>query len=293
MSRLRADLLLLVAALIWGLAFYFQKTAMSHIGPWLFTAVRAVIATLVLIPFALREAAMERGPLAPMVPISLLGGFAFLLGGGLQQAGIVDATIVNAGLLTALYVPLTPLVAWMWGGTRPSRIIWLAAILCFCGAWALGGGSLGQMSQGDMVIALSAVAWAVHIVITGKAGIHARPLTYTCIQFAVVAMCALGLAFLLETVSLPAILSVWPSLLYVGVLSSAVTFGIMAVALRYAQPSETAVLLSLETVFAALAGYVLLGERLTPLGWFGAALIFCSALGSQLYLASRHKAEDV
>lgn len=291
MSRLRADLLLLGAALIWGLAFYFQKTAMDHIGPWLFTAIRAAIATVVLVPFALREEAIQRGPLAPMIPISLLGGLAFLLGGGFQQAGIVDATIVNAGLLTALYVPLTPLVSWLWGGARPSGIIWLAAVSCFCGAGALGGGSLGRMSHGDSVIALSAIAWAVHLVITGKAAIHGRPLTYTCIQFAVVAVCALALALVLETVSVPAIVSAWPSLLYVGVLSSAVTFGIMAIALRYAQPSETAVLLSLETVFAALAGYVLLGERLTPLGWFGAALIFCSALGSQLYLASRHSAQ--
>lgn len=290
MSRLKADLLLVAGALIWGLAFYFQKTAMEHIGPLLFTGIRAAIATIVLLPFAMREAAIQRGPLSPMIPISVLGGLAFLLGGGLQQVGMVDATIVNAGLLTALYVPLTPLVSWAWGGSRPALPVWVAAGLCFCGAWVLGGGSLGRMSHGDMIIAASALAWAVHLVITGRAAIHGRPLTYTCIQFAVVAGCALILAVALEEVSLNAILSVWKSLLYVGVLSSAVTFGILSIALRYAPPGETAVLLSLETVFAALAGYILLGERLTPLGWLGAALIFFSALGLQLYLALRSRA---
>ena len=99
-----------------------------------------------------------------------MSGATFFVGGWLQQSGLITATITNAGFLTALYVVITPLIAWAWSGRRPNPLVWPAVALSAVGTWLLGGGTLSAFSTGDLLIALSAVFWAVHVVITGRAG---------------------------------------------------------------------------------------------------------------------------
>lgn len=272
----RGDLLVLLAALIWGVAFYFQKTAMFHIGPLLFLALRSVIAVIALLPFALVEQRRSSQETASIVPFAMLGGLVFFLAGSIQQFGIVTATVINAGLLTALYVVATPFAFWAVRRTAPPSNIWLSVGLAFVGIWCLNGGSVGDFSTGDMLIAGAALLWGVHIVVTGEAGRLAQPLTYTCIQFAVVAVASVSLAVSFEPIALDAIFDAAESILYVGLLSSAFTYGMMAIALRHIPAPRASVLLSFETVFSATAGYVLLGERLTPMGWAGASLILAA-----------------
>ena len=273
-----ADALVLLAALIWGVAFYFQKTAMLHLGPLLFLGLRAVIAAVVLTPFALRE---PRGE-ASIVPIALLGGVLFFIAASIQQIGIIEATVTNTGFLTALYVVVTPFVVWALRRKPPGLRIWLGTALAFAGTWALSGGSFTSFSRGDWLIALSAIFWSGFIVTTGESAKHARPLTYVSLQFTVVAVLSLTAAALAETISLPAIGQAIVPVLYVGILSSAVTFGLLAISLRHVPPARAAILISLETVFAALAGMILLGERLSIIGWTGAGLMFAAFLVVQL-----------
>ena len=274
----RGDLLVLSAALIWGVAFYFQKTAMSHIGPLLFLGLRALVAAVALLPFALREQRNRRPASDSVVPIAILSGLVFCLAGSIQQFGIVTATVINTGLLTALYVVATPFAFWAIERRSPPTSIWISAALAFLGVWGLSGGSFGDLSGGDLLVALAAVIWGVHIVVIGKSAKLAQPLTFTFVQFAVVAAVSLSLAAAFEPIAWPAIVGASGSILYVGLLSSALTFGIMATALQYIAAPRASIILSLEVLFSAAAGYALLGERLPPVGWAGAALILAAVL---------------
>jgi drug/metabolite transporter (DMT)-like permease len=279
MRRLNADLALLFAAAVWGVAFVFQKSAMEHIGPLAFIAARGFLAALALAPFAVRERRGAAGPPGRgFFAIACWGGLAFFIAAWLQQAGIVTASVTNSGFLTALYVVITPFIAWGWSGKVPTPIVWPAAALSALGTWLLGGGTLGSFSEGDMLVATSAVAWAAHVVITGSAARFARPIGFTTMQFAVVGVLGATGAALLETFTLEGLSKAAPDIAYVGLLSSALTFTLLTVALQYTPPSEAAVIISLETVFAALAAYLMLGERLGALGWVGASLIMLAIL---------------
>ena len=264
-TRLNADIALLFAAAVWGLAFVFQKSAMDHIGPLAFIAARGAIAALALAPLALREhrrqnTSLNRG----FWTIAVSGGAAFFVAAWLQQAGIRTATVTNTGFLTALYVVITPFIAWGWSGKVPNPIVWPAVALSAVGTWLLGGGTLAAFSQGDQLVALSALFWATHVVVTGRASIYGRPIAFTAVQFAVVSLLAAAGCSVLETTTLEGLRGAAIDIAYVGLLSSALTFTLLTVALQHTPPSEAAVIVSMETVFAAFAAYMLLGERLAP-----------------------------
>jgi drug/metabolite transporter (DMT)-like permease len=283
MRRLHADLILIACAAIWGLAFVYQKTAMDHVGPLLFIACRAAIAALALMPFALYELRHSGGrEQAGLLGMGIVAGVAFFLGAALQQAGIVTATVTNSGFLTALYVVIVPFIAWAWHRSAPGAMVWPAVGLSFVGTWLLGGGSLAGLGTGDMLVAASSIFWAAHVVILGVSGRLALPVAISTIQFVVVAVLALAGTLAFEQPSLAAIAAAGPEIAYVGLLSSALTFTLLAVALRHTPPSEAAVLVSLETVFAAIAGAMLVGDRLPMIGWIGAAMIFSATLVVQL-----------
>ncbi|WP_088345942.1 MULTISPECIES: DMT family transporter [Rhodomicrobium] len=289
MNRLTADFLLLLAAAIWGLAFYFQKEAMSDIGPFLFITARALVASCTLAPLALLELRRRaNGPARPaieprgLVRLGMMGGVVFFLGAAFQQTGLLTATITNAGFLTGLYVVITPFIIWLTARRAPTGVVWAAVGLAFTGTWALGGGTLASFSYGDGLIAFCAIFWAVHLVVTSRSPRFGAPMTFTFIQFATVAVLAAIAALIVEPISIAALARAAGPILYVGVLSSALTFTLLAIAMKHTPASEAAVLMSMETLFAALAGALLLGERLPPIGWLGAALLFSATLIVQL-----------
>lgn len=284
MKRLTADLLLLFAAGVWGLAFYFQKSAMSDVGPFLFIAARSAVASLALVPFALMERRQSREEIdkAGLVKLGMIGGLVFFLGAAFQQEGLRTATVTNTGFLTGLYVVITPFIVWLTARRAPSTVVWTAVAMAFAGTWALGGGTVSGFSHGDMLVAICAVFWAMHIVVTGSSPRFGAPMTYTLVQFATVCAIAVAAAVLFEPISVEALAKALPAILYVGVLSSALTFTLLAMAMKYTPASEAAVLVSMETLFAALAGAILLGERLPSIGWIGAALMFAASLLVQL-----------
>jgi len=289
MSRLQADIALSVAAAIWGVAFVFQKSAMDDIGPLAFIASRGAIAALALAPLALHEGRRPNAKAANagFWKIAIAGGVAFFIAAWLQQAGIRTATVTNTGFLTALYVVITPFIAWSWNRIRPSAAVWPAVILSAVGTWLLGGGALSAFSDGDKLVALSAFFWALHVVVTGRASPFGRPIAFTAVQFAVVSALATLFSINLESTSLDGLIAAAPEIAYVGLLSSALTFTLLTVALQHTPPAEAAVIVSLETVFAAAAAYWLLGERLGAIGWAGAALIMGAVLILQIGTALR------
>lgn len=252
---------------------------MEHVGPFLFVALRSLLACIALSPLAWREwrRARDAKP-GELLRIGGVAGVAFFAAAALQQTGLVTATVTNSGFLTALYVVITPFLAWLLMGQRPGMWVWVAAVLSFIGTWLLGGGSLAALSRGDWLVAASAALWALHVVITGIAARMDMAAAFTAAQFVVVALLAGITAFVFEPVNPAAMLKAGPDLLYVGILSSALTFTLLAVALRATRPAEAAVILSTESLFAACGAFLLLGERLPPIGWLGAATIFIATL---------------
>ena len=155
---------------------------------------------------------------------------------------------------------------------------WAAVALAFVGTWLLGGGTIGGFSTGDWLVAISAIFWASHMLIVAHSARYVRPIGFTAAQFVVVGLLAGTGALMAEPISLAGLTAALPEILYVGVLSSAVTFTLLAVAMRYTPAAEATILVSTETVFAALCAAILLGEMLAPIGWAGAALMFGATL---------------
>ncbi len=276
--RSRADLLVLFAALIWGVAFYFQKIAMEHVGPLLFIGLRGMLAAVALLPLALLEQKKSAQSPRKLVPIALLGGLIFFIAGSIQQLGLVTATVTNTGFLTAIYVVITPFLYWVIKRRAPSSITWLAVGLAFLGVWGLSGGSIASLSNGDLLVAASSLFWALLLITTGESSKWNLPLSYTCFQFFIVGLLGLTSALFFETIDVEKIKSAAIPIIYVGLLSTAFTFALMAMALKHVAAPRASVLLSTETLFAAAAGYIMLGERLSIIAWVGAALILSAVL---------------
>ena len=292
MTRIRADLLLLACAAIWGFAFLFQKSAMAHIGPLTFVAARGLLAALVLLPLALlAQRNAKAAPGKPIVFIGIVAGMAFVVASFLQQSGLKTASVTNTAFLTALYVVATPFISFAFTRQAVSLPIWTAVGLSFAGTWLLGGGTLGGLGLGDWLVAASAFFWALHLVIASAAAPLNRPVLFSVIQFAVVGVTALIAALVAESITLEGLRAAAPDILYVGVLSTALTFTILTMALRATSPAEAAILVMTETLFAAFGAWLFLNERLTPLSAAGCAAILAAAMIVQLQQARNNKEE--
>ena len=287
MSRIRANLLLILTAIIWGSAFVAQSRGMDHIGPMTFTGVRFLIGALVVAPLmwlewrGLRRAArsLQR---SDGVKIAGLGGL-LLLGAAMQQIGIVSTTVTNAGFLTALYVPLVPVFGWLLWRHLPHWSAWPGALACFAGAFLLSGAQTLSIGTGDLWIIASTIPWALHVLMVGRVAHRmSAPFLVAGGQFAVCGVLALIWALAFEPISWVGLEAATGSLLYTGVFSVGVAFTAQVVAQRYAQSADAAIVLSSETLFAALFGFLLMGDRLSAAGMLGCALIFASMVGVQL-----------
>jgi drug/metabolite transporter (DMT)-like permease len=305
-ARLRASLLLLLVAFIWGSAFVAQKTAFdapadgggeSGMGVLAFTGARFLLGALVVAPFMLAERRRARPPEGGGVEKP--GDWARYLGIGLvlflasvfQQQGIVETTVTNAGFLTAIYVPLVPVVAFLGFRRSVPPVLWPGALGCLAGAWLLTGGAnagLSALGSGDAWVLAGALFWALHVTLVGQVvGRAGRPLTLAFGQFVACGVLGLGGAALVETPTWAGIMGAAPEIVYAGVLSVGVAFTLQVVAQRNMHPAGAAIILSTEMVFAALAGALLLGERLTPDQMAGAALILGCILAVEVTTALR------
>jgi drug/metabolite transporter (DMT)-like permease len=284
MTRARANLLLLLAGAIWGMGFVAQSSAMAHVGPWAFNAIKFALAALAVAPFAWREA---RGTAAPLSKADL-GGFGFIgvllfLAAILQQIGIVTTSVTNTGFLTGLYVVFTPFFGVLLMRNRPHWIVWPAALLAFAGIVLVGGGSLGSLRSGDFLVIGCAVFWSLQIVyITRFAQGSGRPLTLSLVQFGVAAvLSALG-AVTLETTTLAALGHAWIELVYGGVFSIGLAFSLQTIGQRYTTAPQAAIFLSSEALFAALFAALFMGERIAAIGLVGCACIFAAMMAVEL-----------
>lgn len=288
MTRLRANSLLLITAVIWGSACVAQQVVLEHLGPLLFTGVRFLLGAIVIAPLAYREYQTLRSQASQLDRNDITGGLTLgtllFLGCILQQIGIGTTTITNAGFLTALYVPLVPCLAWIFQRQRPHITTWPSVAACLCGIWLLSGGHLDKLGTGDYWVIASAFFWALHVLYVGHlAASKGTPVLVAATQFTVCGGLALIGSLMTEsTVPLSSMVSALPAILYGGVLSVGVGYTLQVVAQRHTGTADAAILLSAETLFAGLAGAFILNERLLPLQLAGCSLIFASILAVQL-----------
>lgn len=280
MSRPVAALLLLLCTMLWGFAFVAQKSAMDAMGPLTFTGVRYLIGGLLVLPLALwerrrRPARLSGSNRALIIVMSLV----FFMGSWLQQTGLGTTTATNAGFLTGLYVFFVPLLGFALFRTRPHPIIFVCVPLALVGIYYLNGGGLDSFNAGDGLVVISALFWALHVILLGRiASATGLPIFVSAISFLVAGAVALSLAFAFETPTLSGITMGWLEIAYAAIFSTAVAFTLQAVGQQYVPPANAAIILSAESLFAAIGGALLLGDRLPPIGYAGAALIFAAIL---------------
>jgi len=281
MSRLSADGLLPVTAFLWGVTFVAQKSAAATMPALAFVAARFAVSAFVLAPLALWEFRRRpHGPSRDEWRLALAMGLTLFFGTTLQQAGIGTTSATNAGFLTACYVVLTPFVVWALNGARPRAIVVGSGFISLVGAWLLANdGALGAPRIGDALVLLADFAWATGIALTpiflARSG---RPLLLAFVQYAVCAGLAALCSALFESVPSGALGETMSTILFAGVVSGAIAYTIQIFAQAHTPPAEAALILALESVFAALAGALLLDERLTTIGMVGCVLILAGAV---------------
>jgi drug/metabolite transporter (DMT)-like permease len=280
MTRIQANLLLLLAAAIWGGGFVAQSTAMEAIGPFWFIGLRFMIAAVAVLPFMLFEARKAPAKTAPRhLKLYLLTGLALFGGAATQQIGLQTTTVTNSSFITGLYVVIVPLIAVIFLRRSPHWIIWPGAIMAVSGIYLLSGGQLSALTTGDLLTVVCAIFWAGQITLAGATVSETgRPLTLSTAQFAVTGACALAVAIVAEPISWEAVWAAAPEILYVGLFSSGVAFSLQIVGQRYTTPSQAAIFLSSEALFGASLGALLLNETMPPLGYAGCALMFMAML---------------
>lgn len=286
-KTLRADLILLLAAILWGAAFSAQRVAMQHMEPMTFNALRFALGVLVLIPVVVfrsrrsAEATESSGHARIYLLGGLAAGFVLFTASTLQQIGVVYTTAGKAGFITGLYMPLVPILGLVIG-TRTSIATWIGAALAVVGLYFLSVPDSLTINRGDKFVMACAVVWAVHVLLIGKLAPRTDPIKLAMAQFAFVALASLVGALLCERITVEGIHAAMWAILYGGAISVGIAFTLQVVGQRNAPPAHAALVLSLETVFSAIGGYLILGEVLGPREIFGAALMLGGMLVSQI-----------
>ena len=278
---LRADAFLLLTAIIWGFAFVAQRVGMDHIGPFAFNAARFVLGSLSLLPLIWLLPVTEKQNVKELVLGSLVAGFMLYAGSSLQQIGLVYTTAGNAGFITGLYIVLVPFFALFWGQSTHAST-WLGALLALAGLFLLSVTDELTLAYGDLLELAGAFFWAGHVLIIGWYSRKVDPLRLALGQFIVCAILSVISMLLWESLDLSSVQDAWLPIAYAGLLSVGVAYTLQVVAQKHAVASHAAIILSLEAVFAAIGGWLLLNEVLGWRGLLGCILMLTGMVVSQI-----------
>ncbi len=283
MNRLQANLLLTLAAMIWGSSFVVQQIGTGELGTITFTGARFLVGGLVVLPFALRQYKNVHTTQRAFVTRDwwgiLVTGCILFTAAALQQHGILRTTVINSGFLTALYVPMVPVLGLLFLKRKVHFSIWPASIFCFLGTYILSGAQEIHLALGDLWVISSTIFWASHVILVGIMASKTRaPLVVASGQFLVCGFIGLVLGGVVETFTLAQIIGAGWGILYIGLFSVGMAFTLQVVGQRYTPAADAAIILSSETVFAALGGMIFLGERLSLFQLSGAVMILAAIL---------------
>ncbi|MCS7177701.1 MAG: DMT family transporter [Anaerolineae bacterium] len=274
-----SNLMLLGAALAWGSTFVPCKIAAFSLGTFSFNGLRFLLGSL----FVLAISGWRlRGLSWPEVGSGALAGLVLFAGAAFQQAGLAFTTAGKAGFITGLYVVLVPLLLALFWRQRSGWNAWIASLLATAGLFLLSAEGRFSLAPGDSLVLVSAVLYALHVILIGQWVGQMEPLRLAAMQYLACGLYSLAVGLTLECLSWAALRSVGWTILYTAVFSVVVGYTLQMLGQRDAPPAVAAVILSLESVFAALFGGWFLGERLAPVQWAGGGLMLAGMVLAQV-----------
>lgn len=294
-QQIKSSLILLLTATIWGVAFVAQSVGMEYIGPFTFNAIRCVLGGLVLIPVILvlkkkKETGAENQEKEDKKTLWAGGiacGVILCIASNLQQFGIMEASVGKSGFFTALYIVMIPVIG-IFIGKRPGIKLWFCVALAVVGMYLLcmKDGSF-TIERADIMLLLCALAFSFHILVVDYFSPKVDGVKMSCIQFFVCGvLSAVGMLFT-ETPDISNIQAAWLPLLYAGLLSCGVGYTLQIVGQKGINPIIASLIMSLESVISALAGWVILGQVLSPKEILGCILMFVAIIITQIPIGNK------
>ena len=284
-KRLKGSLTLFGAVIIWGSAFIAQSMGMELIGPFTFQAIRCGLAVLFLIPvsflFDRKPGALKRWLDPRLWRSGLICGLALCAAASLQQVGLVYTDAGKAGFLTAMYIVLVPILG-LFLGQKPGKSAWFSVGLAVVGLYLLSCMGVSQINIGDILLAGCALAYAVQITCIDRLAGDLDGVRLNCVQALVVTVLSIPIMVFTETVDIGNILACSLPLANAGILSMGVAYSLQIVGQKYLEPTTASLIMSLESVIAALCGWLILKETMTPWELLGCGLVFAAVIISQL-----------
>jgi len=287
MSILKSNLLLLLAAAIWGFAFVAQRVGMEYVGPFTFNGVRFALGALSLLPLILfyekksQDTSSSHYELKNVVGAGLLAGVVLFLGATLQQIGLVYTTAGKAAFITCLYIVIVPMLG-IFLKQYISMSTWFGCIMAIVGLYLLCVKESFFISYGEVLELIGAFFWSIHILLIDRFSRKVDVLKLSFVQFITCSVLSLVTALFIETMSIETLRQALVPILYGGICSVGIAYTLQVIGQKHAQPSHAALILSMETVFAALGGWLILNEHLGAQELLGCAIMLAGMLLSQL-----------
>ena len=283
-KELRANVLLLLTAAIWGLAFVAQRMGSDHLGAFAFNGIRFAIGSISLVPLIIilnKKNKYESCESKNIIKYGIIAGIVLFGAASLQQAGVAYTTAGKAGFITGLYMVIVPVLG-IFIKQRVGKNTWIGIALAVIGLYMLSVNEEFSISKGDFLVLLSSVLWAIHILLIDNFSKKVDSLKLSSVQFAACSILSFIVAWIFEDFSLHNVQLAIIPILYGGIFSVGIAYTLQVVAQKDAKPSHAAILLSTESVFAVIGGTILLGESLGVKEAFGCILIFIAIIIAQI-----------
>lgn len=285
-KKILGNVLLLITAIIWGSAFVAQITGMDVLGPFTFSATRSLIATIFLGFLVMFLKDEMNTKTSDLIKGGLACGVFIFIASSLQQFGLLFTTAGKASFITTLYILIVPILALLIMKNKISLATWIAIILGAIGLYllAIPNGASFSINKGDFVVFIGAFFWAVHILVIDYFTKKVNPVKLSFMQFAVMTILSAIVAMLFEreTATLSNIMLSWKSIAYAGFFSSGIAYTLQMVGQKYTNPVLASLILSLESVFGALSGYLFLNEILSTKEFLGCVIVFVAIIIAQV-----------
>ena len=286
-KELKASIMLFITSIIWGLAFVAQAQGMEHIGPFTFTAARSLVAiiflylTYIFFNKTSKSYREQKFDMKRTVRGGVLCGLVFTFGINFQQIGLVYTTAGKASFLTALYIVFIPIIG-LFYGKKINKKLQLCIVFAMIGTYLMSVKGSLSMNIGDLITIFGSIVFAIHILMLSEFSKDTNAVLVSLIQFAVCGFFSLIAALIFEGIDMSAILKSYLAILYVGILSSGVGFTIQLMALKELDPVVASMISSLESVFGAVFGWLILSQSMSEREIIGGIIIFLATLIAQL-----------
>ncbi len=293
-KQLRGSVFLLLATIIWGSAFVAQSVGMDYIGPFTFQAVRCALAVIGLLPVIYVSdkcsgRSFRKGWASKQLWVGgLLCAIPLFLAVNLQQVGLVSTSAGKSAFLTAMYIVMVPILG-LFVKRKPSPMVPVSVVLAVIGLYLLSCVGVTQIQLGDILLLLCALMFAVQILFVDRFAPSVDALRLNCLQAGFCAVASGIIAVFTETVEFPNLLDCWLPLCYTGFLSMGAAYSLQIVGQKHLEPTAASLIMSLESVFAVLFGWLLLQETMTLWEGIGCVLVFSAVILSQVNIPTKKK----